>query len=239
MCRMYLFAPPAEWMHRMYLLTTRALPYGCAGCNSLHRQQNGCTGCISLHNKQYGCAGCISLHHQQYGRAGCNPYHWQPCGRAGCNHFNRQQCGCAGFIPLHHKQCGRARCIPFHHVWVCGMYPLLQPAVWVCRVYPFPPCASVQGVSLSTTRAWMCRVYPFPRAGCFFFHLYPVCKCWNETLSGRNLIIPVLEWKKCPCRNQPYWNKGTQYRTELLDTGMPMLVASAWTPMPSYAKNEN
>jgi hypothetical protein len=40
-----------------------------------------------------------------------------------------------------------------------------------------------------------------------------------------------------------YWKKRTQsgtrmlrYRTEIQDAGVPMPVASAWMPMPSYAK---
>jgi hypothetical protein len=124
---------------------------------------------------------------------------------------------------------------------------LSTPAVWTCKVYPFPPCVSVQGVSLSTTSSMNVQgvsLSTCSTAGCFFFHLYPVlnagtrqCPASDHTGTGMKKI-PMPGPARC-------WNKGTQsntvvfrYRTELLDTGMPMLAASPWMPMPSYAKNE-
>ncbi len=211
---------------------------------------------LRFHRQQYGRAGCIPFHCQQYGRAGSHPFHCQQNGHEGCTPFHHQKY--KSVYHHHHQQhvdmqgvyisttssmgtlgvpLSTASSMGVQGVYIsttsnmdAQVYPIPPPKVGMCRVYSFPPTSSVgmQG-------------FPFP----------PQCECSGCTfllMPGAGLSGILSVWfkngQKCWCRKQFGTGiRGLSLVPECSGTilkyrmpGVPMPVASAWMPMPSYAK---
>jgi hypothetical protein len=153
------------------------------------------------------------FHSQQNGRAGCINFHSQQYGRAGGITFHQHQYRRAGCVPFHSQQYGRAVCrvyiLPLPAVWTCRVCSFLSPAVLTCREYPFFKC---RNVGLSGIQS-------------FRYRNEQKRQCRNLSGTGIRGSSPV---PKCS------GTRMLRYRTDIQDTGMPMLAASTWMPMPSY-----